>query len=244
MIKAEWYIDWFNSPYYHLLYNNRNEEEANLFIDNLCNKLELKTNTKIWDLACGKGRHAIALFNKGFNVIGSDLSENSILEAKKSSTKNLDFFLHDMRLPFSIKNFDVVFNLFTSLGYFKDISENFLVFKNVFNVLNTNGVFVVDFLNAQKVTSSINKKQIEQRGKISFYIEKKILNNTIIKHIEFRDNKKHFYFEESVSLLNLIDFEYFAKQSGLKLLSTFGNYHLEPFDEINSDRLILIFKKI
>lgn len=244
MIKAEWYVDWFNSPYYHLLYNNRNEEEANLFIDNLCNKLKLKINTKIWDLACGKGRHAIALSNKGFNVIGSDLSENSILEAKKSSTKNLDFFLHDMRLPFSIKNFDAVFNLFTSLGYFKDINENFFVFKNVSNALNSNGMFVVDFLNAQKVTSSLNKKQIEQRGKISFCIEKKILNNAIVKHIEFSDNKQHFYFEESVSLLNLSDFERFAKQSGLKLLSTFGNYHLEPFDEINSDRLILIFKKI
>ena len=86
-----------------------------LFIDNLCNKLELKTNTKIWDLACGKGRHAIALSKKGYHVIGSDLSENSILEAKKNSTKNLDFFLHDMRLPFSIKNFDAVFNLFTNV---------------------------------------------------------------------------------------------------------------------------------
>ncbi len=244
MIKAEWYVDWFNSPYYHLLYNNRNEDEANLFIDNLCNKLELKTNTKIWDLACGKGRHAIALSKKGYHVIGSDLSENSILEAKKSSTKNLDFFLHDMRLPFSIKNFDAVFNLFTSLGYFKDINENFFVFKNVSNALNPNGIFVVDFFNAKKVTSSLNKKKIEQRGPISFGIEKKILNNAIVKHIEFSDNKQHFYFEESVSLLNLNDFECFAKQSGFKLLSTFGNYHLEPFDEINSDRLILIFKKI
>ena len=70
------------------------------------------------------------------------------------------------------------------------------------------------------------------------------MNNAIVKHIEFSDNKQHFYFEESVSLLNLNDFECFAKQSGFKLLSTFGNYHLEPFDEINSDRLILIFKKI
>ena len=172
------------------------------------------------------------------------MSENSILEAKKNSTKNLDFFLHDMRLPFSIKNFDAVFNLFTSLGYFKDINENFFVFKNVSDALNPNGIFVVDFFNAKKVTSSLNKKKIEQRGPISFGIEKKILNNAIVKHIEFSDNKQHFYFEESVSLLNLNDFDCFAKQSGFKLLSTFGNYHLEPFDEINSDRLILIFKKI
>ena len=71
-----------------------------------------------------------------------------------------------MRLPFSVKNFDAVFNLFTSLGYFKDINENFFVFKNVSDALNPNGIFVVDFFNAKKVTSSLNKKKIEQRGPI------------------------------------------------------------------------------
>ena len=85
-----------------------------------------------------------------------------------------------------------------------------------------------------------------EKGTLAIMVggEKKIFNNAIVKHIEFSDNNQHFYFEESVSLLNLNDFDCFAKQSGFKLLSTFGNYHLDPFDEINSDRLILIFKKI
>ena len=51
--------------------------------------------------------------------MGIDIQKKSILEAKKNSTKNLDFFIHDMRLPFSIKNFDALFNLFNEPTWFK-----------------------------------------------------------------------------------------------------------------------------
>ncbi len=73
MKNTEWFKDWFNSPYYHLLYNNRDENEANLFIDNLCNYLNLGKQSKIWDLACGKGRYSIALNKKYYTVLGTDL---------------------------------------------------------------------------------------------------------------------------------------------------------------------------
>src|SRR3954468_19744054 len=106
MNNAEWYVDWFNSPFYHLLYNNRNFTEANFFIDNLCTQLNLQPHAKLWDIACGKGRHAIALNKKGFDVTGTDLSVNSIAEASQSSNECLEFFVHDMRLPFRENYFD------------------------------------------------------------------------------------------------------------------------------------------
>lgn len=243
MENAEWYVDWFNSPYYHLLYNNRNFNEANFFIDNLCANLNIQAYSNIWDLACGKGRHAIALNSKKLRVIGTDLSVNSITEATKSSNADLEFFVHDMRQPFKVNYFDAVFNLFTSIGYFKEASDNFLVFENVALSLKKDSLFVIDFFNAQKVINSFKTDYIEQRGDITFEIKKKIENNTIIKHIEFSDGKKNYYFEEMVSLLKQKDFEEFAEKAGLSLISTFGNYHFEPFNEKTSERLILVFKK-
>lgn len=243
MENAEWYVDWFNSPYYHLLYNNRNFNEANFFIDNLCSNLKIQPQSNIWDLACGKGRHAIALNSKKLRVIGTDLSVNSISEATKSSNTDLEFFVHDMRQPFKVDYFDAVFNLFTSIGYFKDPNDNFLVFENVALSLKKGSLFVVDFFNAQKVIDSFKTDYIEQRGELTFEIKKKIENNAIIKHIEFSDGTKNYYFEEMVSLLKQTNFEEFAKKAGLTLLTTFGNYHFEPFNEKISDRLILVFKK-
>ena len=56
-----WFESWFDTPYYHILYKERNEEEAQLLIDNLTQYLNLPDDAKILDLACGKGRHAIYL---------------------------------------------------------------------------------------------------------------------------------------------------------------------------------------
>lgn len=243
MQTKEWFKDWFNSPYYHLLYNNRTESEADFFISNLCSFLKLNKNAKLWDLACGKGRHAIALNKKGYNVTGTDLSEQAILEATKNSNASLDFFTHDMRTPFRINYFDAVFNLFTSIGYFKNFNDNVLVFKNVEQALKLNGYFVVDFFNANKVCTSIQPNYTEKRGDIVFCIHKQIIDNTINKRIEFTVNGKNYFFEETVSLLTKLNFETFANLSNLKLVTTFGSYDLDDFNTDTSDRLILIFKK-
>ena len=64
-----WFKNWFNSPYYHILYKNRDIKEAELFIDNLINKLKLKKTSKLIDIACGKGRHACYFNKKGFDVV-------------------------------------------------------------------------------------------------------------------------------------------------------------------------------
>jgi hypothetical protein len=32
---SEWFASWFDSPYYHVLYDNRDESEANVFMTNL-----------------------------------------------------------------------------------------------------------------------------------------------------------------------------------------------------------------
>ena len=243
MQKVEWYVDWFNSPYYHLLYNHRNYDEANHFMQMLCNYMGLKPHARIWDLACGKGRHAISLNKMGYDVTGTDLATNSIEEASRSKNKTLDFEVHDMREPYRKNYFDAVFNLFTSIGYFKEESDNFLVFKHVADSLKPGGEFVVDFFNAAKVRATYNPEYTEHREKLDFCIKKRIEDHKIIKRIDFSDKGANYFFEESVALLDRGNFEEFASKAGLKTIAEFGNYHLEPFDEKKSDRLILIFQK-
>ena len=243
MQKAEWYVDWFNSPYYHLLYNNRNYEEAKVFMEDLCAFLRLRPHARIWDLACGKGRHAISLNRMGYDVIATDLAVNSIKEASIHSNPTLEFFVHDMREPFKVSYFDAVFNLFTSIGYFEDIQDNYLVFENVALSLKPGGVFVIDFLNAARTVAALKPAYQEKRGELTFEIRKSVKGSNIVKRIEFEDQGKQFYFEECVSLLTKKDFERFASSAGLRLTHTFGNYRLEPYSEERSDRLILFFTK-
>ena len=52
MPQKEWFATWFDSPYYHLLYQHRDDNEAQLFLNKLIGVLELKPNARILDLAC------------------------------------------------------------------------------------------------------------------------------------------------------------------------------------------------
>ena len=71
--QRAWFKEWFDTSYYHKLYEHRNEEEAESFITLLSDHLKLSKGSLILDLPCGRGRHAIFLEQLGYQVIGADL---------------------------------------------------------------------------------------------------------------------------------------------------------------------------
>ena len=144
MKKTDWFTDWFNTSYYHTLYKDRNDADAQLFIRNITSFLKIPNPSHILDLPCGKGRHSIYLNSLGYNVTGADLSENSILFAKKFENDTLHFQIKDMRKPFTEK-YDAIFNLFTSFGYFENDNDDVLVLKNIKNGLKKNGLCSIRF---------------------------------------------------------------------------------------------------
>lgn len=239
----QWFEGWFNTPYYHLLYGKRDEKEAAFFLDNLLAYLKLPKQAYCWDLNCGKGRHAVHLNKKGFDVIGTDLSEESITQALAFENEHLHFYKHDMRSLFYTNYFDAVFNLFTSFGYFKNKHDDDKVFQSVFNALKPAGLFVLDYFNAKCIISCLKESEEKNIKGVAFKIRKRIENNSIIKEIDINDKGKMHQYKEEVKIFTLNDFTLLASKAGLKLKSTFGNYALQAFDENTSERLILIFEK-
>lgn len=242
MKKEAWFKSWFDTDYYHQLYKNRDENEANTFIDNLIYKLELNLNSEILDLGCGKGRHAFKMSSHFKSATGIDLSENSIKTAKKLKKSNLNFETGDMRSFNLNKKYDYIFNLFTSFGYFENFEENSLVLDNCNKHLNANGLLFIDYLNPGKVIKTLIKKENKIIDKTSFTILKRIEGDFVIKDILISDNNKKVKFFEKVQLIDLEMFSKILKKSNFRLIQTFGNYNLDDYNE-NSDRLIIVAKK-
>lgn len=242
--QKEWFKTWFNSPYYHILYDQRNEEEANKFILKLKDYLHLSSEDKILDLACGAGRHAAFLSKYVGESIGVDLSENSIQQAQKTYiADNLEFYKHDMRLPFRINYFDYIFNFFTSFGYFKKEADNLKVLQSINKGLKKGGYVLIDFLNATKVKNDlVEREQINKHG-IEFYIRREIVNDKIIKHIKFDAEEKVFSFTEVLQALTKNDFHRLLTQAGFEVKAEFGGYELEDFNENISNRYIVLARK-
>ena len=118
-----------------MLYSNRDYTEAENFITKLTADLQLPPQSKIIDLACGKGRHSVFLNKLGYDVLGLDLSRQSIESDKQYENQTLLFEVHDMRNPIDADPMDAVFNLFTSFGYFDNESDDKKVFQSVYNAL-------------------------------------------------------------------------------------------------------------
>ena len=235
------YNNWFDSKYYHILYKNRNHQEARKFIKKLIKHLKLKRKSKVLDAGCGKGRHSIEIEKLGHIVTGIDLSKNSIKFAKKFENSNLDFIVHDILKPLNME-FDAVLNLFTSFGYYerdKDLEILLSLQKN----LNINGIGVIDFFNIKTVKDNLVKKEEVILENIKFKIVREIDKFSVTKEISFSDNNIDFKFKESVNTLSIIDFENYFKKTDLEIIQVFGDYDLNKFKKDTSPRLIIIFKK-
>lgn len=240
----EWFESWFDTPYYHLLYNNRDYTEAENFITKLTKELQLPESSKIVDLACGKGRHSVFLNKLGYKVLGLDLSQQSIEHDKQFENETLQFEVHDMRHPIKSDAVDAVFNLFTSFGYFDNEKDDQNVFSSVYNALKTDGYFVLDYLNEEFVKRTLVPESVESRGNIDFKISKKIENKHIIKDIRFEDEGKSYHFFEKVKLHTLEEIEVYAKNCGFERIKIWGDYQLSNFEKEKSPRCINLFKKI
>lgn len=240
---TKWIEDWFGSEYYSLLYKHRDCDEAKLFLDNLFAFLKIPSGSSVLDCGCGKGRHSIYLNKKGFEVTGIDISERSIAEAKRSEKENLTFYVHDMRNLFRINYYDVALNLFTSFGYFEKDHENDKAIKSMSSALKKSGWFILDFMNAEKEIKGLIPKEKCQIGKINFNIKRYTDQNFIIKEITVSDKGKTYSYRERVKGYNRKDLETFFMQNKLEVVNVFGDYHLAPFNEKTSERLILIGRK-
>ena len=239
----KWFEKWFNSPYYHLLYQNRNDDEAKKFIKNLITFLQPPINSCMLDAACGKGRHSIYLNDFGYHVDGFDLSDKSITIAKQHETNHLKFYINDIKNPIKVNHYDYVFNLFTSFGYFDDEKDNLLAIESISKSLKKSGLLIIDFMNSIKVINNLIKNETKTIEDITFIIKRSINNNFITKDIEFIHKNENYHFQEKVKALTIANFNTYFNAANLKIEATFGDYDLTAFDEKISDRLILIARK-
>lgn len=241
MPSNDWFETWFDSKYYHLLYSHRNEAEARAFIEKLLHNIELPKGAFVLDLACGKGRHARVIHQMGYQVTGLDLSANSIKEARSLCKETpVEFFVHDMRMPFRSLYYDAVLNLFTSFGYFEHIADEVKTLNAMKQALKPGGILVIDYLNANKVKKELPKNGEKEIKHIFFRWETKEEDGYVIKTIQVEDHGKTLHFKEKVRLILPEELNRMLQEQGLNIMHTFGNYQLQTFMPHQSERFIIV----
>lgn len=238
-MSEEWFQSWFDSPYYHLLYSHRNDEEAHRFIDALLAVLKPLPQHHFIDVGCGRGRHSRYLRSLGFAVTGIDLSQKSIDAVKDFGDSKLKFITADIRQPLPTECADVALNLFTSFGYFSSIEEHLKALKNIKHSLRPMGLLVLDYFNASFVKFHLVRNEELEANGIEFKVSRSRAGDYFEKHIEVHDAQCVHHYRERVAAFSRDDLVEMLSQCGFSVLSIHGDYSMQPYQS-SSPRVIII----
>lgn len=240
-----WYEGWFGSDAYDLVYDHRDEVEAEQLVDLVERKIDPDASAHVVDVGCGRGRHARIFARRGYRVTGVDLSEEAIADARdQARQEGLDarFMQGDMRDPVCDGCADGVVNLFTTFGYFENDAENQRALAAMTTALRPGGWFLQDFLNAPQVIDTLKPADTHTVNGVTIQQRRWIEDDRINKRIRLERDGRTETYRESVRLFTLEELTHMYEAVGLDLVETYGNYDGSPYTP-KSARLLLQARK-
>lgn len=247
--ETEWFRSWFDSPYYPILYQNRNATDAEQMVAGLIPIIEpylqgFPKPYKALDVACGRGRYARLLHRYGFEVEAIDLSPCAIKTAQEYATEGLTFSVGDMRKLTYRNTFHLVANFFTSFGYFDRQETNRDVLAHFHQALKPAGLLLLDYFNAHYIMERLIPEEVISRSNINFHICRTVEAGHLVKTIRFHADGEEHSFEEKVQLFYPKDFDEMLLCTGFETVERLGwkDGQCIPFTN-QSERLIILAKK-
>lgn len=232
---AEWFEEWFGEEYLHL-YPHRDDADAERVVGLLTRVLPWRSGWRVLDVACGAGRHLVALERAGVRPFGFDLSPALLRRAGQITSRPL--VRADMRgLPFRSRSMDLTVNLFTSFGYFAEDEEHADALGQMLATVRPGGWFVIDFLNAEHVRASLVPHETLHYGALTAEVRRQVTPDQrfVRKTICLADGRR---FEERVRLLGPGELEGMIEAHGASITGRFGDYAGAPLPRGN--RTILV----
>ena len=126
-------------------FNESNSRNINALIGKILKDHHVST---VLDLTCGTGSQVFWLKEKGFDVVGSDISRSMLKIAKeKAKQKRLKIkFLEGDCRSVHVGQFDAAITIFNSVGHLT--REDFkLTIQNINRHLNPGGLYIFDIFN-------------------------------------------------------------------------------------------------
>lgn len=216
-------------------------------IDFILRETNLQNNARILDMCCGAGRHTIEFAKKGYTIIGVDYSKELLENCKKhideSFKANITLQNRDIRRYKTKTKFNLVVNLFQSIGYFDSERDNLESFKNICDAVDEKGILCLELHNFLNVHEP---KKIVQRIPGGYKIseeqyfndtEKRIIMNRVVEKKEIKDK-----FQIKIRIYTLDELNKIMLDNGLKYWKHYGDYNGNLFDS-DSPGLIYFAKK-
>lgn len=238
------------SDYYMQAIGNDTDKEVS-FIENIYKRYIGQNIGGILDCCCGVGRHSFALGEKGFHVVGVDISKNQIDNANKiHKNTNTKYLVGDVRnIDLAKKDFDMAICMWTTYNYFsldKDLKK-FLTC--IFKHIKTGGLVILDSKNIPKLA---NRRVYTRETKQDKLCVNLLINKFVIDNIQnsqylyFINNDGKFSFwydDEYVRFYYIKELKRIAKDM-FKIIKIYGDFDSSNYKKKRSERFIVVMRKL
>jgi len=177
---ADWPIAFFDDDYLKIYGPRLTDEQTRSEVEFIERSLALTAASRVLDLACGIGRHAVAMAQRGHRVTGIDFNAHYLAlgeQAARAAGVEVTWMQSDMRAFTTDTPFDAVYSFFTSFGYYSD-DENEQVLENVARTLKPGGRFLIDLTNRDFTLTHPNQRNWIQRQDGALLMEETTLDLT------------------------------------------------------------------
>jgi len=176
--KPDWPVAFFDDDYLRIYRPQFTPERTAIETGFIAEILALPEGAEVLDLACGFGRHAIGMAQRGFRVTGLDFNPHYLEIAAadaKTAGAQVTWRAGDMRDLGATPVFDGVYSYFTSFGYFED-DENEKVLAAVARVLRPQRRFLLDVMNRDWILTHADQRTWTQRDDGALLMEETALD--------------------------------------------------------------------
>jgi ubiquinone/menaquinone biosynthesis C-methylase UbiE len=146
-----WWRDYFGEDFFHLHVDLFPEELSRREVAGMLELMQIPLGARILDVPCGWGRHTALFAEQGYDVVGADLSFDLLRRGQPGPR----YVAADVRQqPFADAAFDVVINVFTSLGLFLDDAEDLAALREAHRLLTPGGRFLLESMHRDDVVAA------------------------------------------------------------------------------------------
>jgi len=245
----DWPVAFFDEDYLTIYRPMFSEEVTTRETEFIESALALHAGSKLLDLACGFGRHAIGMAKRGYEVTGLDFNASYLAIAEavaQESGLRVTWQQGDMRtLPFEAE-FDAAYSYFTSFGYFGD-DENEKVIEGVARSIRPGGRFLIDLINRDWILTHPAHRIWNQREDGSLLMEETSFDLTgsrvIAKQIHLTpDGAKRLEKSYQVRAYTCAELSSMLHRHGLETREVWGGIDRSAYST-DSRRLVLLAER-
>jgi SAM-dependent methyltransferase len=225
--SRSWFDDVFDEDYLRtlpLLTPLATQSEAKFAMESLA----IEAGAQVLDAGCGYGRHAMELAARGYHVVGLDNSLPLLLRgAEEAQRRGLSIhFVHgDMRDIEFDSQFDAVYCLFNTFGYFDD-DTNKRTAQNFARALKPGGRLLLDVLNRDYIIADLPSRVwwegdgcvVLEEVDFNYFTSRVVSNRSLVF-----DDGRQVEQEISIRVFSLHELGKLLHSVGLRVIEVSGN---------------------